>query len=231
MEKFPLEIVANILSYVPAVDHLAVKLVDKQSALIATRYMDTSDLSPSAKGYCHTRLEANFHPDRPMIYLACTRCGLLKRREDFADAEWKNANHERICVRCGIITNKYSNRSLVSEGVWKFPCRRCLRALPLQLEYVGNIDFVVNSRASFLSTPRLCYVCGPLSLAELLNVNWLKLYDIAETVRVHGGNRDHGIPLRKWDHAKTRGSRRDEHRWLIFVVVAAGVIAPGSPPF
>ncbi len=147
LERLPPDILRTIITFISAEDHLATKLTSKtisaySKAETGLSLIDTSKLTKSQQIACHTCLEADL--PRPKqgratipTMLICTVCGKLQRNADFADAQFNRTNPNRICIACGIKTNKYTSQAFKVCRKPCFPCRECKKAVHLSQEYLG----------------------------------------------------------------------------------------------
>lgn len=130
-EDVPPELFKIILSYIPPVDYLKVKLVSKSFSDWATDVFEWEDMTKAEVVQGQTSLEASLPRMRHLNHFICTHCGLVKPTNKFSDNQAVKTNHKRICISCGISYNKYTKRQLPKiNGEEHIPCWHCREAVP-----------------------------------------------------------------------------------------------------
>lgn len=129
--KVPPELLLIILSSVNPTDHLNVKLFSKTFYDCALA-INTTTLTLTEATNCHATIEASFPRNRALLCCCCTRCGLVKDKDQFSDPQATKTKVNRFCIACGIRRSIYSNKCLPTVGGEKrIPCYDCLQPMSL----------------------------------------------------------------------------------------------------
>ncbi|CAD6567017.1 MAG: hypothetical protein ASARMPRED_000465 [Alectoria sarmentosa] len=131
LEEVPPELFKIILSHIPPVDYLKVKLVSKSFSSWASTEFKWRDMTKGEVVQGQTSLEASLPRARRLKHFICTHCGLVKSINKFSDNQAVKTNHKRICISCGISNKIYTKRQLPKiNGDEHIPCWHCLKAVP-----------------------------------------------------------------------------------------------------
>ena len=134
LSTLPPEIVLHIMSYIPTESLLPVKLVSKifhAYATIATLHNKTINRDLAQVCRCQTMVEASLPRGRPLNCCICTHCGRVKKTCAFTDTQSRKVNPKRICISCGILQKKYTEKRLPRvDGEYLIPCWECREAVP-----------------------------------------------------------------------------------------------------
>lgn len=131
LKDFPPEIFEIILSHIPPVDYLKVKLVSKSFSDWASAVFKWGDMTKGEVVQGQTSLEASLPRTRRLKHFICTHCGLVKPTSGFSDHQAVKTNYKRICISCGIGYNRYTKRQLPKiNGEKQIPCWHCRKAVP-----------------------------------------------------------------------------------------------------
>ena len=132
--EIPPEIFLNILSHVDSDDHLSVKLVSRTFHAYgnaALRHIESRPRNLAFLCRCHTNIEASLPRGRPLNCCICTHCGHVLPTSFFTDTQARKDNPKRICISCGIIQKKYTEKLLPCvKGEYLIPCWGCRKAVP-----------------------------------------------------------------------------------------------------
>ena len=127
----PPEIFSVILSHIPPVDYLKVKLVSKAFSQWASVEFDREKMTKREVIQGQTSLEASLPRARRLKHLICTHCGRVKPTNEFSDNQAVKTNPRRICLSCGISSKAYTRRQLPKiNGEEHIPCWHCRKAVP-----------------------------------------------------------------------------------------------------
>ena len=121
----------HVLSHIPPVDCLKVKLVCKSFNDWACIEFTSRDMTKGEIIQAQTSLEASFPRGRRLKHFICTHCGLVKPTDKFSDNQAVKTNYTRTCISCGIYRGKYTTGQMPKvNGLKCIPCWLCKNAVP-----------------------------------------------------------------------------------------------------
>ena len=136
----------TVLSHIPSVDCLKVKLVCKSFNGWACTEFESRDMTKGEVIQAQTSLEASLPRGRRLKHFICTHCGLVKPTDKFSDNQAVKTNYKRICISCGMNRGKYSTGQMPKvNGVKCIPCWLCKNAVP---EYENWQDVMALGKAA-----------------------------------------------------------------------------------
>ena len=136
----------TVLSHIPPVDCLKVKLVCKSFNGWACAEFKSRDMTKAEIIQAQTSLEASLPRGRHLKYFICTHCGLVKPTNKFTDNQAVKTNYTRSCISCGINRRTYTTGRMPKvNGVTYIPCWLCKNAVP---EYENWQDVMVLGKAA-----------------------------------------------------------------------------------
>ena len=121
----------TVLSHIPPIDYLKVKLVCKSFNVWACMVYKSRVMTKGEVVQAQTSLEASLPRGRRLQHFVCTHCGLVKPTNKFSDNQAVKTNYKRICISCGINRQKYTTGQRPKvNGVKCIPCWLCKNAVP-----------------------------------------------------------------------------------------------------
>ena len=135
----------TILSHIPPVDCLKVKLVCKSFNNWACTEFESREMTKCEIIQAQTSLEASLPRSRRLKHFICTHCGLVKPTDKFSDNQAVKTKSKRICISCGIIRRSYTTGQMPKvNGVKYIPCWVCKNAVP---QYENWQDVMASGKA------------------------------------------------------------------------------------
>lgn len=120
-----------ILSHLPPIDYLKVKLICKSFNDWVCTESTSRDMTKDELIQAQTSLEASFPRGRRLNHFICTHCGLVKPAEKFSDNQAVKTKYTRTCISCGINRRIYTTGQMPKiNGVKHIPCWLCKNAVP-----------------------------------------------------------------------------------------------------
>ena len=145
----------TVLSHIPPIDSLKVKLVCKCFNVWACPEFKSRDMTKGEVIQAQISLEVSLPRGRPLKQFICTHCGLVKPTDKFSDNQAVKTNYRRICISCGISHRTYTTGQMPKvNGVKCIPCWLCKNAVP---EYENWRDVMALGKAA---------------LAKILDASW-----------------------------------------------------------
>ena len=136
----------TVLSHIPPVDSLKVKLVCKSLNAWACTEFNSRDMTKREVIEAQTSLEASLPRGRRLKHFICTHCGLVKPTDKFSDNQAVKTNYTRTCISCGINRRSYTTGKMPKvNGVKRIPCWLCKNAVP---EYENWQDVMASGKAA-----------------------------------------------------------------------------------
>ena len=138
----------TVLSHIPPVDCLKVKLVCKSFNGWACTEFKSRDMTKGEVIQAQTSLEASLPRGRRLKHFICTHCGLVKPTDKFSDNQAVKTKYTRCCISCGINRKIYTTGQMPKvNGVKYIPCWRCKNAVP---EYENWQDVMALGKAALM---------------------------------------------------------------------------------
>ena len=136
----------TVLSHIPPVDYLKVKLVCKSFNHWACSEFTSRDMTKREVIQAQISLEASLPRGRRLKHFICTHCGLVKPTDKFSDNQAVKTNYKRTCISCGINRSSYTTGQRPKvNGVKCIPCWLCKNAVP---EYENWQDVMALGKAA-----------------------------------------------------------------------------------